>query len=80
MSAMRFPVSVIFKRTALANRWVSERWEPIAVVPPAVVPPVAGSASVDAPAPVKISEDPSGTRWRFDGHAFELHPSEAEGY
>ena len=33
-----------------------------------------------APTPVKISDEPSGTRWRFDGHAFELHPTEAEGY
>ncbi len=83
MSAMRFPVSVIFQRTTVANRWISERWEPIAVVPPAVVPSGVASASADAPrapTPVKISEDSSGTRWRFDGHAFELHPSEAEGY
>ena len=73
MSTLRFPVAVIFQRTPLANRWVSERWEPVAVVPP----------SADAPrarAPVKISDDPSGTRWRFDGHAFELHRSEVEGY
>jgi Protein of unknown function (DUF3305) len=83
MSAMRFPVSVIFQRTALANRWISERWDPIAVIQPLVVPPVGLSPPGDArdtPAPVKISEDPSGERWRFDGHAFELHPSESEGY
>ena len=72
---MRFPVAVIFERITLANRWVSERWEPVAVIPPVVATPSAG-----APAPVKISDEPSGTRWRFDGHAFELHPTEAEGY
>jgi hypothetical protein len=73
MTPMRFPVAVIFERTPLSNRWVSERWEPVAVVPPV-------SAAPAACAPVRISDGPSGTRWRFDGHAFELHPSEAEGY
>ena len=34
MSPLRFPVAVIFERTTLTNRWVSERWEPIAVIPP----------------------------------------------
>jgi len=76
---MRFPVAVIFERTALANRWVSERWEPIAVVPPVVVATPTGRAPGVA-TPVRISDEPSGTRWRFDGHAFELHPVEAEGY
>jgi hypothetical protein len=74
MSPLRFPVAVIFERTTLANRWISERWEPIAVIPP-----VAEPAAVALP-PVKIGDDAAGTRWRFDGHAFELHPSEAEGY
>ncbi|MET0681915.1 MAG: DUF3305 domain-containing protein [Casimicrobiaceae bacterium] len=75
---MRFPVAVIFQRTTLANRWVSERWEPIAVVPPVVASPPAGVTGT--PAPVRISDEPSVTRWRFDGHAFELHPTESEGY
>jgi hypothetical protein len=70
---LRFPVAVIFERTPIVNRWVSERWAPVAVVPPpAEAPP--------ARAPVKISDEPSGARWRFEGLALELHPSEAEGY
>ncbi len=73
MPAMRFPVAVIFERTPIANRWIDERWEPVAVVPRAV-------DAAPAPAPVKVRDDPSATRWRFDGHSFELHPSEAEGY
>lgn len=77
MSPLRFPVAVIFERTELNNRWVNERWEPIAVIPP-VVPPMA--TGPDTPTPVKISAPPASTRWRFDGHAFELHPCEAEGY
>jgi Protein of unknown function (DUF3305) len=78
MLPIRFPVSVIFQRTTLENRWVSERWEPIAVVPPSVAPP--GDNVRGSPAAVKIGDDASGTRWRFDGHAFELHPTESEGY
>ena len=74
MSPLRFPVAVIFERTPLANRWVSERWEPIAVIPPVT------EAAAVVQSPVKISDNAAGTRWRFDGHAFELHPSEAEGY
>lgn len=78
MSPMRFPVAVIFERTTLANRWVTERWEPIEVIPPVVVPRAA--AAPGTPPPVKISQDAACARWRFDGHAFDLHPSEAEGY
>jgi hypothetical protein len=75
MSALRFPIAVIFERTAIVNRWVSERWEPIAVVPPVVTSPRA----VDSAA-VRIVDEGSRTQWRFDGQAFELHRSEAEGY
>jgi hypothetical protein len=72
MNAVRFPVSVILQRTPLANRWVAERWEPVAVE----------GAAADAPAvaPERISEDAAGARWRFGGFAIELHRSEAEGY
>jgi len=77
MSPLRFPVAVIFQRTAIVNRWVSERWEPIAVVPPVAALTKGASG---APEPIRISDEPSHTQWRFDGHAFELHPSEAEGY
>jgi hypothetical protein len=70
---MRFPIAVIFQRTLLANRWVSERWEPVAIVPPESDAPEAG-------VPVRISDDATGSRWRFDGHTLELHRSEAEGY
>jgi hypothetical protein len=73
MSPLRFPVSVIFERTALINRWVSERWEPLAVIPP-----VAGASG--SAAPVKIGEDASRTQWRFDGHALRASSLRAEGY
>jgi len=61
------------QRTPLANRWASERWDPVAVLP---VP--AGGASADAP--TCIRNDAACTQWRFGGHALELHRSEAEGY
>ena len=76
MSALRFPIAVIFERTAIVNRWVSERWEPIAVVPPVVTSPSDAQKS----APVRIVDERSRIQWRFDGQAFELHRSEAEGY
>ncbi len=70
---MRFSVAVLMQRTPLANRWVSERWDPVAVLP---VPADAEPAG----APVCIRDDATCTQWRFDGHALELHRSEAEGY
>ena len=77
MAALRFPVAVIFQRTAIVNRWVSEKWEPVAVVPPVAAPP---NDLVTKATPVRICDEPSRTQWRFDGQVFELHPSEAEGY
>ena len=72
MSTVRFPVAVIFQRTPVVNRWITERWEPVAVE--------SALEAATAAAPVRISEDAAGTRWRFGGHAIELHRSEAEGY
>ena len=77
MTPLRFPVAVIFERAAIENRWVSERWAPIAVVPP-VAPP--SEIASGGQRPVKIGETADRTQWRFDGHTFELHRSEAEGY
>ena len=73
MTALRFPVSVIFQRTPLVNKWVNERWEPAAILP--ILDDAPGSA-----VPMKIGDDATGTQWRFDGHSLELHRSEAEGY
>ncbi|MEP7181214.1 MAG: DUF3305 domain-containing protein [Betaproteobacteria bacterium] len=71
MTLLRFPVAVLMQRTPLANRWISERWEPAAVEPlPADV----------AAAPPEQLVAASGERWRFVGHALELHRSEGEGY
>jgi len=72
MTPARFPVSVIVACTPLANRWQSERWEPVAVET------VEGELFASAPPPVPL--DAARQRWRFAGHAIELHRSEGEGY
>jgi hypothetical protein len=70
MLPLRFPVAVVIERVPLANRWASEEWRVAAV-----------ECADDGPAdPVKLSDDEKGTRWRFAGHAMELHRSESEGY
>ena len=70
MPALRFPVAVVVERIALVNRWASEKWQ-------------VGAVEHDdtlLAAVVRISDDASGTRWRFTGFGIELHPSESEGY
>jgi hypothetical protein len=72
MTSSRFPVSVILQRTPIDNRWISERWEPVAV-----------ESSLDgelAAAPTRLPDAGAAARWRCPGHAIELHRSEAEGY
>ena len=61
------------QRTPLAHRWVSERWDPVAVLPQS-------EEDVQVSAPVCLRDDATCTQWRFDGHVVELHRSEAEGY
>jgi hypothetical protein len=70
---IRFPVAVIMQRTPLVNRWASERWEPLAVLPQV-------ADALPAGGPVCVRDDATCAHWRFDGHALELHRSEAEGY
>lgn len=72
MTTVRFPVAVIVARTPIVNRWITERWEPVAVLTDA--------DAARAAAPMRISEDASGSRWQFGGYSIELHRSEAEGY
>jgi Protein of unknown function (DUF3305) len=70
MPPLRFPVAVIMQRTPLANRWVDERWDAIAVE---VVEESAESTE-------RIEDSLASTRWRCAGHFVELHPVETEGY
>jgi len=70
MPIMRFPIAVIMQRVPLANRWVDERWEPVAVE----------LAEESAGDPVLIDNSAAATRWRCPGFFVELHPVEAEGY
>jgi len=70
MAALRFPVAVVIERLTLANRWTSEKWQ------------VGTVERDDSPleVAVKLSDDATGTRWRFTGFGVELHASECEGY
>ena len=75
MSPLRFPVVVVMERLPLANRWVSARWQPGAVVP------VHDADAAAVPGtPACIADGPEGTAWSYPGHSVELHPSEGEGY
>ena len=73
MMPLYFSVDVLMERVPLVNRWVSEKWQPAAVVPVA-------EGRVAPGAPVRIADGPRGTTWRFPGWPIELHPTEAEGY
>lgn len=73
MIPLHFRVDVLMERVPLANRWVSEQWQPAAVVP---VGPGAGSPGT----PECIADGPAGSTWRFPDRDIELHASEAEGY
>src|SRR5438093_1326255 len=55
--------------TALANRWISERWEPVAVESSCVQERIVTPMRYDDIA-----------QWRFDGFMIDLHRTEAEGY
>ena len=57
------------ERRALANRWQSETWHPVAVVP-------------DEPgaAPRVLLEEEGRTQWLHPGFEVVLHRDEAEGY
>jgi hypothetical protein len=70
MQAARIPVDVIMERVPLHNRWVSERWLPVAVV--------AASAHATRGAFARLAGEVE--RWRCGSYHVELHPSEAEGY
>lgn len=69
MSVPSVQVAVIMERRALANRWQSERWEPIGVVPDTGEPP-----------PRLLMEDSERAQWLHPGFAIELHRDQAEGY
>jgi hypothetical protein len=62
-------LAVVMERRALANRWQSETWHPVAVVP-------------DEPgaAPRVVLEEEGRTQWLHPGFEVVLHRDEAEGY
>ena len=58
------------ERRALANRWQSETWQPVAVVPD----------EPDAAPPRLVLEDGERSHWLHPGFEMVLHRDEAEGY
>jgi Protein of unknown function (DUF3305) len=63
-------VAVVMERRALANRWQSETWQPVAVVPD----------EPDGAAARLILEDSGRRQWLHPGFEIVLHRDEAEGY
>jgi hypothetical protein len=63
-------LAVVMERRALANRWQSEVWQPVAVVPD----------EPDAGAPRVILDEAGCTQWLHPGFEIVLHRDEAEGY
>lgn len=67
----RYPVAVIMERSALKNRWVSEKWE------------VKGVVHDDAPRGTpsrRIVERAELSQYLYPGHEIRLQRHEAEGY
>lgn len=77
MPVTRIPVDVIMERVPVASRWVSEKWQPAAVV-------ATGSPQQDVEwtpgAPQLVERDGQVERWRFPRCIVEMHRTEAEGY
>lgn len=81
------------ERVPLANRWVSERWQPVAVIERATSAASAESSGLphgmiasDSPEarrargiPVILPGDEGRERWICPGFEIELHSSEGEG-
>jgi len=77
MPLPRFPIDVVMERVPIANRWVSEKWQPALVLPSGIPGP---DLEARPGVPECLRDGPEGTQWRFTGFALELHRSEAEGY
>lgn len=58
------------QRTRVSNRWIDERWEPVAVL----------TDEHGTRAITRLPDSPAGEQWRFGGCELELHRSEGEGY
>jgi len=63
-----FSLSVLMRRVAVENRWISHRWEV-----GGVAPDPSASSEIDCAAQGSDS-------WLWRGFKLDLHPSEAEGY
>ncbi len=71
IDATSYPIAVIMERLALANRWVTEKWEAKGVVRDAAPKGVAEQV---------IVREEKLTQMLFPGHVIRLQRDEAEGY
>jgi hypothetical protein len=80
VSPLRLAVDVVIARIPLASRWVSERWQPVAVeiVAPRADAPAARDVVPGSGVCVPVANE--NDRWRCSGFEIELHPTEVEGY
>ena len=75
---IRMAVDVIMERVPVASHWVSEKWQPAAVIP--VGEPIVGGGDITPGSPYLVQDVPDRTRWCFPRCSIDLHPSESEGY
>lgn len=71
INAVSYPVAVIMERVALANRWVTEKWEAKGVV---------RDAAPKGAAEQVIVREERLTQMLFPGHVIRLQRDETEGY
>jgi hypothetical protein len=65
-----FPIAVIMRRRALANRWQTHSWEAVGIIPD----------PGDAAAPRLLLQDGEHMQWLHGGFALKLYRDEAENY
>lgn len=75
IESQRWPAAVIMQRTALNNRWASEKWEASSVLPD-----LNSTALELGAAPRVILETPEILQVLFSGLQIRLQRDEAEGY
>ena len=66
-------IAVIVQRTPVANRWISEKWEAVAVIP-------FDSETQADPGVRELHRDAGSAQWLYPGFKLELYRDEAEGY
>lgn len=77
MQQLRFDVCVVMQKRVVENRWLSEMWEPVAVLSDGVHESESGRVSGSTRL---VSESDGIERWIFPAMPVVLRREEAEGY